>query len=137
MTWNIVPNGQDAIMGMPVARRRGVPHGRLPPLHRELAEPLDNAPRASADGLLIPGPLIHARVGDRLRIHFKNMDTLRDEPHSMHFHGVHYKPGSDGAYLPGFSGHDANVKPGQSYTYRLTPARTPPASGPTTTTRRR
>jgi FtsP/CotA-like multicopper oxidase with cupredoxin domain len=38
----------------------------------------------------------------------------------MHFHGVHYAPSSDGAYVPGFSRRDANVKFGQSYTYRLT-----------------
>ena len=38
----------------------------------------------------------------------------------MHFHGVRYKPSSDGAYVPGFSGRDADVKPGQSWTYRLT-----------------
>ena len=37
----------------------------------------------------------------------------------MHFHGVHYRPGSDGAYLPGFSGPGANVQAGQSFTYRL------------------
>jgi len=37
----------------------------------------------------------------------------------MHFHGVHYAPSSDGAYLPGFSGPDADVMPGHSYTYRL------------------
>jgi FtsP/CotA-like multicopper oxidase with cupredoxin domain len=48
------------------------------------------------------------------------MDTLRHAPHSMHFHGVHYKPDSDGAYLPGFSGRDADVLPGRTYTYRLT-----------------
>jgi FtsP/CotA-like multicopper oxidase with cupredoxin domain len=37
----------------------------------------------------------------------------------MHFHGVHYRFGSDGSYIPGFSGPGANVKPGQSFTYRL------------------
>ena len=119
--WNIVPNGRDAIMGMDVpladtlistvVYRRYSPNWRHP-------EP--NAPASSAGGGVIPGPLIQAQVGERLRIHFKNMDTLRNEPHSMHFHGVHYAPSSDGAYLPGFSGKDANVKPGQSYTYRLT-----------------
>ena len=66
-------------------------------------KPLPNAPRESADGV-IPGPLIKARVGDHLRIHFKNMDTLRKQPHSMHFHGVHYAPSSDGAYVPGLLG---------------------------------
>ena len=119
--WNIVPNGRDAIMGMPVSPADSVlatvVYRRYSPGWRK---PLENAPRSSADGLLIPGPLIRARVGDRLRIHFKNMDTLRHEPHSMHFHGVTYAPGSDGAYIPGFSGPGANVPVGHSFTYRLT-----------------
>ena len=120
VVWNIVPNGRDAITNTPVARADSVVptvvYRRFGPNWRK---PLPNAARASADGQLIPGPLIQARVGDHLRIHFKNMDTLRKEPHSMHFHGVHYKPSSDGAYVPGFSGRDGNVKPGQTYTYRL------------------
>jgi FtsP/CotA-like multicopper oxidase with cupredoxin domain len=37
----------------------------------------------------------------------------------MHFHGVHYRPSSDGAYVPGFSGRDGDVKPGQTWIYRL------------------
>jgi manganese oxidase len=120
VSWNIVPNGRDAIAGdevsladsvtSTVVYRRYTPHWK---------KPMANAPRESADGLLIPGPLIRARVGDALRIHFKNMDTLRHAPHSMHFHGVEYKPGSDGSYVPGVSGRDGNVKPGQSYTYVL------------------
>jgi FtsP/CotA-like multicopper oxidase with cupredoxin domain len=62
-------------------------------------------------------------VGDRLRVHFKNLDTMFRRPHSMHFHGVHYRPSSDGAYTPGFSGRDGNVRPGQTWTYRLTAGR--------------
>jgi FtsP/CotA-like multicopper oxidase with cupredoxin domain len=119
--WNIVPNGRDGIMGT-----------RIPPADSVLAtvvyrryspgwkRPLENAPRSSADGLLIPGPLIKARVGDRLRIHFKNMDTLRRQPHSMHFHGVTYAPASDGSFIPGFSGPGSDVAVGHSFTYRLT-----------------
>src|SRR5438270_1171704 len=120
-SWNIVPNGHDAIMRTQVSPadsvfptvvyRRYSPHW---------ARPLQNAAKTNADGLLIPGPLLKARVGDRLRVHFKNMDTLRHDPHSMHFHGVYYKPSSDGAYLPGFSGKDADVRFGQTYTYKLT-----------------
>jgi FtsP/CotA-like multicopper oxidase with cupredoxin domain len=121
VVWNIAPNGRDAITGAPVPREDAlvetVVYRRYSASWRK---PLPNAPRDSADGLLIPGPLIKARVGDRLRIHFKNMDTLRGAPHSMHFHGVHYKPSSDGAYIPGFSGRGANVKPGQTFTYELT-----------------
>ncbi len=121
VVWNIVPNGHDAIMGMKVPLADSVIstviYRRYTPNWRK---PLENADPESSDGLLIPGPLIHARVGDHLRIHFKNMDTLRHQPHSMHFHGVHYEPSSDGAYIPGFSGRDGNVKPGHTYTYRLT-----------------
>jgi FtsP/CotA-like multicopper oxidase with cupredoxin domain len=119
-TWNMAPNERDAINGTALAPsqtvlptvvyRRYTPHWRAP---------LPNAPLGSSNGALIPGPLIRARVGDRILVHFKNMDTLYGRPHSMHFHGVHYKPSSDGAYLPGFSGPDANVMPGHSWTYKL------------------
>jgi FtsP/CotA-like multicopper oxidase with cupredoxin domain len=120
VTWNITPNGHDAIMGEKVTPADSVIQTVV--YRRYTAnwrKPLPNAPRESAEGV-IPGPLIKARVGDHLRIHFKNMDTLRKQPHSMHFHGVTYAPSSDGAYVPGFSGKDGNVKPGQSYTYKLT-----------------
>jgi FtsP/CotA-like multicopper oxidase with cupredoxin domain len=123
-SWNVAPNGRDAISGMEVdpadAIFPTVVYRRYSPGWRK---PLANSPRSSSDGTLIPGPLIHARVGDQLRIHFKNMDMLRSDPHSMHFHGVHYAPSSDGAYVPGFSGGDADVKPGKTWTYRLTAGR--------------
>jgi FtsP/CotA-like multicopper oxidase with cupredoxin domain len=120
-SWNIVPNGRDAIMDMPIDRADSIfPTVVYRRYTKHWAKPMPNAAHSSADGLVIPGPLIKARVGDRLRIHFKNMDSLRHDPHSMHFHGVHYRPSSDGAYVPGFSGKDADVKEGQTYTYRLT-----------------
>jgi FtsP/CotA-like multicopper oxidase with cupredoxin domain len=40
----------------------------------------------------------------------------------MHFHGVHYETASDGAYVPNVSGPGADVKPGQTFTYRLSAA---------------
>ena len=67
---------------------------------------------------LIPGPLLRAQVGDRIVVHFKNMDFTRMNGHSMHFHGVEYKPSSDGASVPGVSGPDGNVLPGATWTYR-------------------
>ena len=119
-TWNIVPNGRDGIMGTTFEPAQTVfPTVVYRRFTKGWRKPLRNAPVASVDHDLIPGPLIHARVGDRLRIHFKNMDTNLRNPHSMHFHGVSYKPSSDGAYIPGFSGKDGNVRPGQTYTYRL------------------
>ena len=132
-SWNIVPNGRDAIMDMPIDRADSIfPTVVYRRYTRNWGHAVPNAARSSDDGLAIPGPLIKARVGDRLHIHFKNMDTLRHAPHSMHFHGVHYRPSSDGSYLPGFSGRDGDVKPGQSYTYRLRATSNQGASGSAT-----
>ncbi|HVL94619.1 MAG TPA: multicopper oxidase domain-containing protein [Solirubrobacteraceae bacterium] len=110
--WSVVPNGHDAISHEPVDARanRGdaIVYQRY---SRRFRRKLPNG----AGGLA--GPLLRARVGDTIKIHFRNLDLER--PHSMHFHGVHYKPSSDGAYLPGFSGRDGKVDPGESYTYVL------------------
>ena len=37
----------------------------------------------------------------------------------MHFHGVHYPFGSDGSFIPGFSGAGGDVMPGKTFTYQL------------------
>jgi len=115
---NVVPNGRDAIENM----RYGPAETVLSTVvyrryTRGWKRPLRNTPAGTGNADLIPGPLLRARAGDKLVVHFKNLDPAA--PHSMHFHGVHYRPNSDGAYLPGFSGRDGNVKPGQSWTYRL------------------
>jgi FtsP/CotA-like multicopper oxidase with cupredoxin domain len=119
-SWNMIPNERDAITGTRYDATQSV-FGTI--VYRRYSKgwkaPLRNTP----DQDLIPGPLLRARVGDRLRVHFKNLDTLFERPHSMHFHGVEYKPSSDGAYVPGFSGRDADVKPGRTYTYKLTAGR--------------
>ena len=64
------------------------------------------------------GPVIHAVVGDKVRIVFKN-DLTR--PVSIHMHGLLYDKGSEGApYADGTTaaqqGDDA-VPPGTTYTY--------------------
>ena len=120
VTWNMVPNGFDDISGaryapaqtvMPtVVYRRFSPHWRTP---------LPNTPTGGNQNL-IPGPLLRARVGDRIVVHFKNLDVVTRHSHSMHFHGVRYAPSSDGAYVPGVSGRDGDVMPGMSWTYKLT-----------------
>jgi manganese oxidase len=112
MHWNVVPNEHDAINHVTFKPEETtfdtiVYKAFTPHFGRELSD--RNAG--------IPGPTIHARIGDQILVHFRNLDT--GNPHSMHFHGVHYAVGSDGAFLPGFSGPGANVKPGDSFTYRL------------------
>jgi manganese oxidase len=124
VTWNIVPNQRDAIMGMTYTPAQTVfPTVVYRRYSKHWRRPLANEPQGDGNQNLMPGPLLRARVGDRLRVHFKNMDTTFKRPHSMHFHGVHYRPSSDGAYLPGVSGRDADVKPGKTYTYKLTAGR--------------
>jgi FtsP/CotA-like multicopper oxidase with cupredoxin domain len=116
VTWNVVPNGHDAIGHMEFQPSettfRTVVYREYT---RDFAQPIPNPVGDRG----IQGPLIHARVGDTILVHFRNLDTAFNRPHSMHFHGVHYRFGSDGSYIPGFSGAGANVKPGQTFTYRL------------------
>ena len=111
-TWSVVPNGLDGIHRREVSTTvvQTVTYRRYT---RNWQRQLQ--------GAAIPGPLLRARSGDRVRVHFRNMDTLRMQPHSMHFHGIDYRPSSDGSYVPGFSGRGGNVPPGGTFTYELHP----------------
>jgi len=64
------------------------------------------------------GPVIHAQVGDKVQIVFKN--NLQ-RPVSIHMHGLLYQKDSEGApYADGTSGTqkgDDAVPPGQTWTY--------------------
>jgi FtsP/CotA-like multicopper oxidase with cupredoxin domain len=112
-TWNAVPNARDAIHGT----RYTAAETTFPTVAYRRYTKGWRKPRG---GQGVAGPLIRARVGDELRIHFKNLDTLRDQAHSMHFHGVAYEPSSDGVWLPLHSGKGGRVLPGRSFTYELT-----------------
>ena len=116
--WNMAPNGRDAISGVELRPAQTVfPTVTYRRYSRGWRRPL---PNVAGNQNRIPGPLIRAEVGDRILVHFKNKDRLYRRPHSMHFHGVRYKSSSDGAFVPGVSGRDGNVRPGQTWTYRLT-----------------
>jgi FtsP/CotA-like multicopper oxidase with cupredoxin domain len=120
ITWNIVPNERDAIEGKTFQPEETTFETVVYKAYtHDWQQPLPDRSGITGDNDGIPGPLIHARVGDTVLVHFKNLDTLRFQPHSMHFHGFRYVFGSDGAFIPGFSGPGANVKPGDSFTYRL------------------
>lgn len=74
------------------------------------------------------GPVIHAEVGDTIRVVFANHTSL---PASMHPHGVFYDKASEGApYDDGTTGADKaddSVPPGGTHTYVW---RVPERSGP-------
>ncbi len=56
-----------------------------------------------------PGPLLHARVGDRVIVHFTNG---LDEPTTIHWHGLRISDQMDGSPMI-----QAPVLPGESFTY--------------------
>lgn len=115
LSWNVVPNARDAIGKETFEPEQTIFKAVVYRGYtRNWRRQLPTNPR-----LGITGPLIRARVGDRIFVHFKNLDTFFKEPHSMHFHGVHYPFGSDGAFIPGISTRGAAVKPGKTFTYRL------------------
>ncbi|MFT3771055.1 MAG: multicopper oxidase family protein [Minicystis sp.] len=58
---------------------------------------------------LFPGPMLHARVGDRIIVHFKNE---LDEETVIHWHGLRISDTMDGSPML-----QAPVKPGESFTY--------------------
>ena len=99
----------------------------------------------------IPGPVIEGKVGDSFTVHFRNMDqrqtsggkplAIEHRCHSIHPHGVVFKPASDGAFplspsdpsqptggesalwaaIPGFTGQfkkSDRVPPGGTFNYQ-------------------
>lgn len=85
----------------------------------------------SLNHLGIMGPILRARVGEIITIHFRNLAPVAV---SMHPHGVLYTKGNEGAqYNDGTSGFlkkDDVVQPGESFTYTwLVPDRAGPGPG--------
>ncbi|MDP1889538.1 MAG: multicopper oxidase domain-containing protein [Gemmatimonadaceae bacterium] len=120
VTFDQAPWGLDPISGQTfTAEQRFMPATIYRRTTANWRRPLRNNDVVSAPRDGVPGPLIRARVGDTINVHFKNLEPAGGRAHSMHFHGVKYPPSSDGAFVPGVSGPDAEVKPGQTWTYKL------------------
>ena len=66
----------------------------------------------------VPGTVIYAHPGQRLRIHVRNADVT---PHSLHVHGLRYGIDSDGSWPFGTQAADGRrsdeICPGQTWTY--------------------
>jgi FtsP/CotA-like multicopper oxidase with cupredoxin domain len=128
--WNYAPDGKDDITGKPfddVSSKYSVQGpGRIgstyiKALYREYTDPSFRAlkPRGPEwEHLGYLGPVIHAVVGDKVRIVFRNN---LDRPVSIHMHGLKYDKASEGApYNDGTSPAqqaDDAVAPGKVYTY--------------------
>jgi hephaestin len=138
--WNYAPDGRNDITGRPfdtvadTFTERGpdrIGSTYVKSLYRQYTDATfttlePRAPEWRHLGFL--GPVIHAVVGDRVRIVFKNN---LDRPVSVHMHGLLYDKGSEGApYADGTAagqrGDDA-VPPGSTYTYSY---RVPDRAGP-------
>ncbi|HET6550701.1 MAG TPA: multicopper oxidase domain-containing protein [Solirubrobacter sp.] len=66
----------------------------------------------------IPGPTLHAEVGDVLVVHFRNGDRRLNQAVTMHPHGVRYNPEYDGAYMGEFTRAGGFIAPGETFTYQ-------------------
>ena len=106
LDWNYAPSGLDLMMGMaPEGYAKAFlvagPHtiGRIyrKALYREYTDATFEhlKPRPARDAYLgALGPIIHAEVGDTIKIVFMNHGT---HPYSLHPHGVFYKKASEGS----------------------------------------
>jgi manganese oxidase len=143
--WNYAPAGRDEAMGMPFdAIARGYtesgPHriGSVykKAIYREYTDATFTKlkPRASQDEYLgLMGPIMHAEVGDTIRVVFRNHAS---HPFGMHPHGVEYAKDSEGAdYNDGTKGvekEDGCVPPNgtHNYVWKVTDAAAPGPEDP-------
>ena len=133
--WNYIPRGPN-VAGLPIAENEGA--AKQTTFRKAIYQEYTDAtfktlkPRPPQwEHLGILGPLIHAEVGDTVKVFFKNNTKIFC---SMHPHGLAYAKESEGAlYSDGLSNEQkkgARVAPGQSFTYAWTvPERAGPAHG--------
>ncbi len=138
--WNYAPAGRDLMMGRdfgeaanvfvkPGNDRIGATYKKVQYIEYTDATFKTRKTRpAEARYLGNVGPIVHAEVGDKIRIVFRNMAS---RPYSIHPHGVFYTKANEGAPSnDGTSGADRAddaVAPGATYTYQWdVPARAGP-----------
>ena len=140
VAWDYAPSGRNLVTGRPFGDAENTYVARGPDrigrvyrksLFREYTDATFTSPLprpAAWEHLGLLGPVIHAEVGDTIRVVFTNHTTL---PASMHPHGVLYDKASEGApYDDGTSGPDKlddSVPPGRTHTYVW---RVPERAGP-------
>jgi FtsP/CotA-like multicopper oxidase with cupredoxin domain len=106
--WTVVPTRRDDWHARPVP---GASAFRA--CVYQLMTPGFAAPAGPAQ---IPGPTLHAEVGDTVVVHFRNALQL-DQAVTMHPHGVKYNPEYDGVYLGDYTRAGGFIEPGEEFTY--------------------
>jgi len=107
--WDVAPTGRDDWHNRPVAGRRS-----FRALVYQLMQPGFAAPAGPA---LMPGPTLHAEVGDVLVVHFRNAAFKLSQALTMHPHGVRYTPDYDGVFLGKHTRVGGFIGPGEEFTY--------------------
>ncbi len=147
VAWNYTPGGKNVILNRPFNSMEAVftesgPHRigskYLKAVYREYTDATFThlKPRPSEQEYLgILGPVVHAEVGDTVKIVFRNHGS---HPYSIHPHGVFYSKDSEGVgYDDGSTAAEKAgdaVAPGATYTYtwqvpeRAGPGRNDPSS---------
>jgi FtsP/CotA-like multicopper oxidase with cupredoxin domain len=109
ITWDIAPTGRDDWHGRSV----GQPRSYRAVVYQEMTPGFARAAGPAA----IPGPTLHAEVGDTIVVHFRNNARALRQALTMHPHGVRYTPDYDGTYLGEHTRAGGFVAPGEEFTY--------------------
>jgi FtsP/CotA-like multicopper oxidase with cupredoxin domain len=107
--WTIVPSKRDDWHGMAIRGATTFTATVFQEMSPGFAAPLGPA--------AIPGPTLHAEVGDTLVVHFRNALKDLEQAVTMHPHGVKYNPEYDGVYLGDYTRTGGFVAPGEEFTY--------------------
>ena len=140
INWDYAPAGRDLMMGQDFGDAAKVfvarSNNRIGAIYKKAryVEYTDatfskrKPPPPGSRYLGIVGPIIHAEVGDKIRIVFRNMAS---RPYSIHPHGVFYTKANEGALsndgTTGADRADDAVPPGATYVYNWD---VPPRAGP-------
>lgn len=127
--WDYAPSGRDLMMNMPLDTAEfDIGNGPAvtarkfqKAVYREYTDSTFTTPKTRPpewEHLGIMGPILHAQVGDTIRVVFRNNARY---PFSMHPHGVFYTKRAEGAQYDDSTSAadklDDAVSPGVTYTY--------------------
>jgi manganese oxidase len=114
VAWNYAPVGRDPVSGGRLRAPWGTKTVYRKRHYVRYSDATFTTPLAASPSFGILGPMLHAVVGDTVKVVFWNRTSA---PASIHGHGVRYAPADEGApYQPARGGGDS-VSAGERYTY--------------------